>query len=215
MQLLGIARKMSTYAPVIYIIDDEKEHRDLSQLILEILNYEIKTFENVTGFMKECPVNPLGCLISDVIMPGMSGVELQDLLSSNQIDIPIVFLSAYANVDMVKCVLKKGAFDFLEKPYNAEELVATVQRAISRSAHSQIVNDRAISVRDKVGRLTKREREILFLMLDGMSTIDIGKSLSLSSRTIDSHRSNILKKFDVTCFTELTCTLLKISELDI
>ncbi|WP_196140172.1 response regulator transcription factor [Aliikangiella sp. G2MR2-5] len=207
--------KSAETRPVIYIIDDEPTQREFCSLVLDTLGVEIIKSESVEQFLKVFQNESIGCILSDVVMPGLSGSDFLEIAIKHNFRLPIIFFTAYANVDMAKSMLKKGAFDFLEKPINAEELISSVRKAIAKSVTEKIQFDRELEVKNKVERLTKREKQVLYLMLDGLSSSQISNELSIGERTVETHRASILKKFESKSFSELTCNLIQISGLNI
>jgi len=139
---------------VVHLVDDSAEARRLVECQLEDAGWKIRSYESGQAFLKECGAHSRGCIILDLQMPGMSGSELQQLLGSRQITMPVIFLSATANVKMTAEVMKRGAMDLIEKPFEAAELVAAVQRAMAADLAAETARIESASARERIGRLT-------------------------------------------------------------
>ncbi len=201
--------------PVIYLVDDDKTHLDYSLLILEMVGVPVKPFSSASQFLQHCPPDPIGVLVTDVLMPGTSGVKLHEILIRESIELPVIFLTGFANVSLTREVLKAGAFDFIEKPLNPEDVIASASRAIQSSVQAWKERQLEKTFQEKLARLTPRERQILRLMLDYEQTCDIVRKLNISARTIESHKSGIFKKMEVDGFVELACEIIRMAGIEV
>lgn len=194
----------------VYIIDDEEGVQEALSWLLSSVGLTVKSYLNAQNFLDELgleddkpPSINAGCILLDVRMPVMSGVELQQLLIKKQVNLPIIFLTAHGDVPMAVNALKMGAFDFLQKPFNNQQLIDTVMKAIRES---EISTERKVilsEIQDKLSVLTARERDVYRLMVKGISNKGMSQELSISSKTIETHRANLNKKLDVKDLSEL------------
>lgn len=193
---------MSTSA--VYIIDDDPGMRASLAMLLEAEKMHVRLFDSAETFFNSCEPNISGCLILDLRMPGMTGLEVQELLSEKNIDIPIIFITAHGDVTSAVKAMKAGSFDFLEKPFSAAILLERVYKALSLNAQKRAEKARLSAVRDKFGLLTEREYEVLILVVQGRPSKQIADILDLSVSTVDNHRAKIMKKLQAETTADLT-----------
>jgi len=187
----------------VFIVDDDPGMRDSLTILLETAGLRLECFASAEAFLKVCATDREGCLLLDVRMPGMSGPELQAELARRNIRLPIVFLTAYAELPTGIEAMKQGAVDFLTKPVNGELLLQRVAAALDVDR----VQRRSMQARQafltRLKKLTRREREVLALALTGMVNAEIAARLGISPRTIEGHRSRIFLKTGVDSLLEL------------
>jgi FixJ family two-component response regulator len=188
---------------IVYVIDDDVGARDSLEFLLRSVDMSAKTFGSVSEFMNfERPDAP-GCLILDVRLPGMSGLEFQSEMKKLGITLPIVFISGHADVPMGVQAIKAGAVDFLCKPFRDEDLLHAVRSAIGKDI-DQHKNEASLSpIRQCYEQLTPREREVLWLVVSGMMNKQIAHQLGLSEITIKVHRASIMRKMEGHSLAEL------------
>ena len=188
---------------VIRIVDDEADVREALQLMLEIEGWQTAAYDGGKSFLTHDNHRTPGCLLLDVRMPGMSGLELQQIMTERRIQIPIVFLTGHADIEVAIASLKKGAFDFLLKPVDTDKLLAAVKAAVQhdRKSRAGIAGDERI--RDGIAQLSEREKEILILFLRGLTDRMVAERLQISERTVQGHRARIYGKFSVHTAREL------------
>lgn len=187
----------------IFIVDDDEAVRDSLRWLLEANGYRVKCFAGGEEFLDAYDPDQVGVLIADVRMPGMSGLELQEALIERQAPLPIVFITGHGDVPMAVSTMKKGAVDFLEKPFNETELRKTVARmledATERVSQAQLQkNQEAI-----LARLTAREQQVLERIVAGRLNKQIAGDLNISIKTVEAHRANIMEKLEVTTVADL------------
>lgn len=187
----------------IYIVDDDEAVRDSLRWLLEANGYRVKCFAGGEQFLEAYDPDQVGVLIADVRMPGMSGLELQEVLIERQAPLPIVFITGHGDVPMAVSTMKKGAVDFLEKPFNETELRKIVARmleeATERVTQAQLQkNQEAI-----LARLTAREQQVLERIVAGRLNKQIAGDLNISIKTVEAHRANIMEKLEVTTVADL------------
>ncbi|MHC4842883.1 MAG: response regulator transcription factor [Planctomycetota bacterium] len=201
---------MDKYEPVVYVVDDEKQIRESLGMLLKTMELSVKMYSNAQDFLKDYNPEQHGCLVLDVRMPGMSGLELQAQLASERINIPIIIITGHGDVPMAVQAIKVGALDFIEKPFREQELLDSIQKAIKLDAKNK--ENRAEQERWKkiFSTLTPREREIVRELVVGKANKLIAYELGISPKTVDFHRANILDKLGVDSVVELVRLIQKL-----
>ncbi len=187
----------------VFIVDDDPGIRYSVSLLLETADLRAECFASAEEFLQECDPERAGCLLLDVRMPGLGGLELQEVLAQRRMRLPIIFLTAHADLAAGVAAMKQGALDFLIKPVNGAVLLQRVQAALvqDREQRRAAADKRAFEAR--LRKLTGREREVLVLALAGLANRDISARLGISLRTIEGHRSRIYLKTGVDSLLEL------------
>lgn len=195
---------MNDGAARIFLVDDEPDiTRGLSWL-LESVDLPTEMFNDSRAFLARLKeYDGAACTILDLRMPGLSGLEVMEQAVARRPDIPIIFLSAHGDVPSAVRAMKLGAFDFLQKPFNPQQFLDCVNRALrlAQERHAEWLRQRNNS--ESVSRLSAREREVLQLMLEGRSSKEIGRELVISPKTVDVHRANVLRKLGMNTAREL------------
>ena len=187
----------------IYIVDDDEAVRDSLRWLLEANGYRVKSFSGAEEFLQAYDPDQVGVLIVDVRMPGMSGLELQETLIAREAPLPIVFITGHGDVPMAVSTMKKGAVDFLEKPFNEAELREIVARMLE-DAVVRVTQARAKRDQQAVlSRLTAREQQVLERIVAGRLNKQIAGDLNISIKTVEAHRANIMEKLEVTTVADL------------
>lgn len=193
----------STNNGIVYIVDDDEAVRDSLRWLLEANNYKVKAFSGGEEFLKVYNPDKVAVLIADVRMPGMSGLELQEELIKRNAPLPIVFITGHGDVPMAVSTMKKGAVDFLEKPFNETELRKIVVRMLE-DASERVQHARMQKTQEEImGRLTSREQQVLERIVAGRLNKQIAGDLSISIKTVEAHRANIMIKLEVTTVADL------------
>lgn len=188
---------------LVYVVDDDEAVRDSLRWLLEANRYQVACFATAEEFLASYDPARLACLILDVRMPGMSGLELQEQLIARHANLPILFISGHGDVPMAVTTMKKGAADFIEKPFNEAELRASVERMLSQ-AKTQAESQRAQRARaDLMARLTAREHQVLECIIAGRLNKQIADDLGISIKTVEAHRANIMDKLDAATVADL------------
>ncbi len=192
-----------TRSPTVFVIDDNEAVRDAIRWMAEEVGLQVRTYGTANEFLDELDLYALGCLVLDVRMPGMSGLDLQEHLVEIGVTLPVIIITGHGDVPMAVRSMKAGAFEFLQKPFNDQDLLDCVYAAISR--HHDILAERTLSVKayKYLSTLTRREREVLKLLLDGMPSKSIANNLIISVRTVEGHRSNIMNKMHANSVAQL------------
>lgn len=193
--------------PIAYVVDDDEAVRDAIQTLLRAAGMRVEVFTSGAAFIKEYRGSEAGCLILDIRMPGLSGLEVQDELYKRRFRLPIIFLTGHADVAMAVRAMKRGAFDFIEKPLDSRRLVVAALNALRfdseqrRSTLATASAPEALSVR--LASLSEREREVLEMVLEGIQTRVIANNLNIAIKTVEFHRSRIREKLGVTSLAAL------------
>lgn len=187
---------MPVYSPTIFIIEDDDDVRHSMITTLSSYNYPIKDYSSPIKFLDNIKQHD-GCIIGDIQMPHMNGLEMQEELNKMNIDIPLIFVTAFGDIKMSVKAIKKGAYDFIEKPFDAESLKMTVQQAIAQDYENYENKLFKQQILERYDTLTRREKEVLKLLCDNNGTLTnqtISEILHISKRTVEVHRSTIMAK---------------------
>jgi RNA polymerase sigma factor (sigma-70 family) len=197
-------KKMVIYKnSVVYLVDDDIIIRDSLSVLIESIGLKINSFESAQSFLNSYIPDQPGCLILDVRMPIMNGLELQEELSKRNIQIPIIFISGNAEIPDSAKAFRAGAVDFLEKPFDTHLLIERIYEALSKDIENkkqQLGNNKIQACFDT---LSNREKEVLKLIINNQSNKEVAKELGVSHRTIEAHRARIMEKMQVGSTTEL------------
>ena len=196
----------------VYIVDDDEAVRDSLRWLLEANDYNVQCFSGGEEFLNAYNPDKTGVLIADVRMPGMSGLELQEELIKIKAPIPIVFITGHGDVPMAVSTMKKGAVDFLEKPFNETDLRAIVARML-KDAEERVTQAKAQRLQQEaLDRLTTREQQVLDRIVAGRLNKQIAGDLNISIKTVEAHRANIMVKLQVTTVADLMKVVLNQTE---
>ena len=191
----------------VFVIDDDAAVCDALGMLLRAAGMDVETYRSAATFLKALRPGLKGCLVLDIRMPGMSGLDLQDELHRRKIAIPIVFLTGHGDVPMAVRALKKGAVDFIEKPHEAERLVLAVLNALRVDDERRRLANRhdelSLDLATRLATLSEREREVLDRILEGKQTRQITDELCISVKTVEFHRARIREKLGVTTQAQL------------
>jgi FixJ family two-component response regulator len=190
------------------VVDDDEAVRDSLQWLLEGKDYRVRCFDSAESFLSRFDAREVACVLADIRMNGMSGLELQDKLIERKSPLPIVFITGHGDVPMAVSSMKKGAMDFIEKPFKEEELVSLVERMLekARVAFSQQLE--AASRDALLSRLTAREAQVLERIVAGRLNKQIADDLGISIKTVEAHRANIMEKLNANTVADLLKTAL-------
>lgn len=178
----------------VYLVDDDKDVLRSLQALLLSEDFDVITFNTAESFLAACCQPLTGCIVLDVSMPDMDGLQIQEELNKRGIKMPVIFLTGHGDVPMSVKAMKAGAFDFLQKPVAADTLIARVYSALHENQKNQKKLEETIDARERLSRLTTREEEVLSILLEGKTNKEAAKDLDLSPRTVEIHRKNILAK---------------------
>jgi FixJ family two-component response regulator len=187
----------------VFIVDDAQAVARSLRWLFETVQLKVETFSSAQSFLDGYDSSKPGCLVLDVRMPGMSGLDLQERLEAQRIHLPIIFITGHGDVQMAMRAVKAGAFDFIEKPFNDQDLLERIHKAITFDAVQRSHDMHRTQLRALFARLTPREREVLDLVVEGKSNKAIANSFALSAKTIEVHRANMMEKMQARSVADL------------
>jgi len=195
---------MSAAAPrLVYVVDDDDAFRDSLRWLLESAGYRTALFPSAERFLESYRAGSGACLLLDVRMPGLSGIELQAELNRRGDRLPVIFLTGHGDVPMAVEAVKKGAFYFLEKPFDDRELLSLIEEAVQLDADALQERGRRLAAIARLASLTQREREVLELVVAGKKNKQIAEALGISVKTVEAHRARGMEKAGASSVAEL------------
>jgi FixJ family two-component response regulator len=187
----------------VYVVDDDEAVRDSLQWLLEGKDYRVRCFDSAESFLSRYDPREVACLIVDIRMPGVTGLELQDRLLERKSPLPIVFITGHGDVPMAVNTMKKGAMDFIPKPFNEEELLSVVERMLDQARSAFADYQHAANREALMGKLTAREAQVLERIVAGRLNKQIADDLGISIKTVEAHRANIMEKLNANTVADL------------
>jgi len=187
----------------VYVVDDDEGVRDSLQWLLEGKDYRVRCYDSAESFLSRYDPREVACLIVDIRMGGMSGMELQDRLIERRSPLPIVFITGHGDVPMAVSTMKKGAMDFIQKPFQEEALVALVERMLEQARESFSQYQSSASREALLAKLTSREAQVLERIVAGRLNKQIADDLGISIKTVEAHRANIMEKLGANTVADL------------
>jgi two-component system, LuxR family, response regulator FixJ len=185
---------MQQPAPTVFVVDDDEGVRNSLRFLLKSVGLATRALASAQEFLDTYKAQQPGCLVLDVRMPGMSGLELQQQLNVRGAVIPVIFITGHGDVPMAVEAMQQGAFDFLQKPFRDQDLIDRIQRALERDGQSRAVLAQHARIRERLESLTPREREVLTLMVRGKPNKVMAAELGVSQRTVEIHRARVMEK---------------------
>ena len=187
----------------VYVVDDDEAVRDSLQWLLEGQDYRVRTFESAEAFLSRYEAREVACLIADIRMDGMSGMELQERLLERQSPLPIVFITGHGDVPMAVESMEKGALGFIQKPVDGAQLLGPVERMLAKAHETFSVHQQAASREALLAKLTSRETQVLERIVAGRLNKQIANDLGTSIKTVEAHRANIMEKLNANTVADL------------
>jgi len=187
----------------VYVVDDDEAVRDSLQWLLEGKDYRVRCFDSAETFLNRYDSKEIACLIVDIRMAGMSGLELQDKLIEKNSPLPVVFITGHGDVPMAVDTMKKGAMDFIQKPFKENELVPLVEQMLEKAKLSFADHQHAASRDALMSKLTSREAQVLERIVAGRLNKQIADDLGISIKTVEAHRANIMEKLNANTVADL------------
>lgn len=187
----------------VYVVDDDEAVRDSLQWLLEGKDYRVRCFDSAESFLSRYDPREVACLIVDIRMEGMTGLELQNRLLENHSPLPVVFITGHGDVPMAVDTMKKGAMDFIQKPFKEDQLVDLVERMLDRARETFSVHQQAASRDALLAKLTLRESQVLERIVAGRLNKQIADDLGISIKTVEAHRANIMEKLNANTVADL------------
>jgi len=196
--------QVSSTQPTVFVVDDDPEFRESVQLLLASVGLRVETYASAEQFLGSQDWRRPGCVLTDVRMPGMSGLELQKRLASEGVTLPVIVITAHAEVPMAVEAMRAGAVDFVQKPHSPQQLLERIQEAIRHDAEQRERTTTRQQTQQRLAALSPREHEIMVLLLEGLNAKEIAHRLNISTKTVDFHRRNLLEKMQVETLVELS-----------
>jgi len=190
-------------AAIVYVVDDDEAVRDSLQFLLESVDLECRTYASATEFLEDHNPDQHSCLVADIRMPGMSGLDLQAELNRRSSTIPVLFITGHGDVPMAVDAMKSGALDFIQKPFRDQDLLDRIHQALERDQERRDDNRETAEIRDRVARLTGRETEVMQRVVQGQANKVIALDLGVSQRTVEIHRARVMQKMGARSLAEL------------
>jgi len=188
---------------MIYVVEDDDALRDSLCWLIESAGYPVSAYSNAESFLAYFEPEARGCLVLDVRMPGMNGLELQERLIRRGQHLPIIFITGHGDVPMAVSAIKRGALDFIEKPFQDQELLARIQSVVNSGRGPLEIRERQRLVASRLEMLSRREREVMDRVIEGKPNKCIAKDLGISVKTVEAHRARMMGKLDVNSVAEL------------
>lgn len=200
---------MDNLKPLIRVIDDDDAMRRSWAFLIEGEGWEVVTYSNALAFLAANDFSRPGCLLLDVRMPRMSGLELQDALKDKGVDFPIIFISGYGDIDMAVRGLKSGAVDFLQKPVDDRKLLDAISNAVLKNLNARRADAEISSFKTKLESLTQREREVIRMVAQGASNKAVAEGLGISEKTVQVYRGSAYRKLEIHNAAEIARLLMR------
>ena len=197
---------MSIHPGIVYVIDDDEAFRDSVAWLLQTHGYQARLFADAESFLAEVKPGvggPPRCAILDVRMPGMSGTQTQEALVARNINLPVIFVTAHADVPIAVTAIKRGAFDFIEKPFAESELLKRIEEALSFAVETQAQKHHVLGIETRLATLSERERQVLDAVVTGKMNKTIAYDLDISIKTVEAHRARVMEKMEATSLAHL------------
>lgn len=199
---------MSEHQPIAYVVEDDEIIRSLALTLIESIGVKGQTFPSAREFLDVYdPMQP-GCLILDIFMPEMSGLELQEELNRRGAVIPVVFITAHSDVPTAVEAMRRGAFNYLQKPFRNADLIDSLRKALAYDRDNRDTLNQVDAIKDRIFSLTPREREVLDLVVRGRPNKTMAQEMGLSQRTIELHRSRVMEKMGANSVAQLVRMLM-------
>jgi two-component system response regulator FixJ len=197
------AQEVALLSPLVHLIDDDEAVRSSLALLIGTVGLRVQGWADPQEFIRSFDRHTVGVIVLDVRMPGISGLSVLDTLKVQGVDQPIIMLTGHGTVEMCRRAFKSGAAEFLEKPVNDELLLEALQNAVRQHVKSRQRNQANQQARLRYAQLSDREREVLGLIVEGLTNKEIGRALDLSPRTVETHRANLFAKLGAESLAQL------------
>jgi FixJ family two-component response regulator len=192
-----------TSPPTVFLVDDDSSVRRALARLIKSAGYQVQTFVSAREFLDRMPEAETACLVLDVRLPGLSGIDLQRELQRTNLILPIIFITGHGDIPTTVKAMKAGAVDFLPKPVRDTELLRAIEQALARAIHDRAQLDEAKKIRSRVEKLTAREHEVMSLIIKGWLNKQIAFELGIGEKTIKVHRARVMEKMEVDSVAEL------------
>jgi two-component system, LuxR family, response regulator FixJ len=200
--------------PLVYLVDDDEAIRDSLSLLLESVGLEHEVFPSALEFLEAYDRDQHACLVADIRMPGLSGLDLQQRLNQERADVPIIFITGHGDVPMAVNAMKSGAADFIQKPFRDQDLIDRIHKALAKDQETRAWRAQEKVIRERVALLTPREAEVMQRVVRGQANKVIAMDLGVSQRTVELHRARVMHKLKMRSLAELVSAIGKLNEAD-
>ena len=204
----------SSAKATVFVVDDDQAMRNSLKWLIESVGVPVESFASADAFLAQHQAGRTGCLVLDVRMPGMSGLELLEHLAQRDMHIPAVIITGPGDVPMAVRAMKSGAIDFIEKPFNDEVLLDAIRRAIAYEERQRSFHSEHLQIKERLSHLTPREHEVMAMVTDGRSNKEIANALGVSAKTIEAHRARVMEKMQAGSLAELVRIALAVQAAD-
>jgi FixJ family two-component response regulator len=194
---------MTASSRTVFLIDDDEDVRNALRLLLRTAGFAVEPFSNAVAFLERRDRSAIGCVVADVRMPGLSGLQLLERLAVEGERLPVVIITGHGDVNACRRAFKGEAVDFLTKPIDEQVLIEAIEAGFARLEARQRQVDAAVEARTLLARLTQRESEILDMVTRGWMTKEIARTMGVSPRTVETHRANLAEKLGTTSIAEM------------
>ncbi|WP_341312508.1 response regulator [Paraburkholderia sp. IMGN_8] len=192
-----------TQSPIVYVVDDDEDMRTSLSWLLASVKIQARCFRGPVEFLEQFDPSVPGCMVLDVRMPGVSGFDLQAELNRQGVSLPIIFVSGHGDIPMSVRALQNGAIDFVEKPYNSQQMLERIQKAMRVASETHRANQHRQAMIQRIRALTPREQEVLNGVIEGKASKLIARELGISAKTVDVYRASIKEKLGATSIASL------------
>jgi len=200
---------MNEEMPTVFVVDDDSAVGDSIRMLLRSVGIQSEVFLSARAFLQDYDPDRAGCLVLDVRMPGMSGIDLQKRLQEMGSRLPIIFVTAHGDVPMAVGAVKAGAVDFIQKPFRDQELLDKIQEALEFDSRIRAREAELGEIRARLDTLTERESEVMELVVDGKPNKNIARAMGISQRTVEIHRARVMEKMKVRSVSLLVQLVMK------
>lgn len=203
---------MSNDEPLVYVIDDDEAVRDSLGILLESVGLAHEVYASAFDFLDAYDPDRHACIVSDIRMPGMSGLELQQRLLESHCEAPLIFITGHGDVPMAVTAMKRGATDFIQKPFRDQELIDRIHQALEQDKARRAARREEREIRERIKTLTPREAEVMQRVVSGQANKVIAMDLGVSQRTVELHRARVMRKLRMRSLAELVQAVGKVSK---
>lgn len=193
----------------VYIVDDDEAMRDSLLWLLESQSFSVTAYSSAEDFLAACRDGMAGCIVLDVRMPGMSGLELYEKLNARHCTLPVIFITGHGDVPMAVSALKRGAVDFIEKPFGDKDMLRLIEQCLELDRNNREKNQQGVAAARRLAALTEREVEVMNLIIAGKLNKQVADVLNISIKTVEVHRSRIMDKMAVRTVAELVQAVMR------
>ena len=201
-----------TSSSIVHIVDDDDAIRRALTMLARSAGYEARAYESGEAALAALTADSAGCVVTDVRMPGISGLDLQSALRARGVELPVIVITGHGDVPMAVRALKQGASDFIEKPFDDEAFLSAIAQATTAGAKAAELRGARADVAARVAQLTLREREVMNLVVQGLSNHLAAETLNISVRTVENHRARVMEKMGARGLSDLVRLVLKLED---